>query len=242
MSALDELELDDFFDVLFNTLAERLMFYRIYPCVVAGVLDLKFSGWVDLEVPHLEANDFLSHIRAEVVQSPRSAVYPAEGDRGVLFFVNADPSLPKFLPLAGDTIDTEDLPTQTKHTLIKTGMMGSLFTVDELKGGFKIHSKSPVGTISDPSFMPLGEKVKDNFVFVGEQLGKIWEAIAALNKAVGKHIHGTGSGPSSPALTPDSVSVSTEVTAAKKEQITVKKQIASYGVPGELLSPSNECN
>lgn len=241
-TAEELLDNHDFFEILFKKIMDNLQFYRFYPAEVKLLLDVDMDGWVELEVPHLHANDFLSNIKAEVVMPPRAAIYPAVGDQGMLFFMNADPGLPKFLALSASDIEKDSLPQQTTHTLVKTAMFGSELKVDELKGGFTMQSASPLGMIADPEKMPLGEKIQKNLEFMAEQINDLWDAIGDANKAISAHIHGTGVGPSGPAMPPDSPACMKAVTAAKKAVLMVKKQVATYNIPGQLLSPTNKNN
>jgi hypothetical protein len=228
-------------DNILELVEQRLVYYKTYYCEVALPASIFLNGDVMVKCEVLGAVKPYEWIQAQPLTGIRSAVFPKKGDKGILLFMNADLDSPKFLGLPPESM-IEKLPTQKKHTLIETPVMKSMLSVDELVGGFLIQSKSPLGSISSPEPTVLGEKLKDLWDFQMEMNNTILKLLDTILGYMMTHIHGTGVGPSSPAMPPIPVNVAKDKVKVSAEQVKITAKKSQYAIPGQLLSPSNKMN
>jgi hypothetical protein len=237
---IEDLDLNDFLDELVAMIEDRFKFNKFYYAEVKLNADpIENRGGVFVECVDLNAIDPLSYIRADVIQSPRAGVFPAIGDTGYLFFVNANPDQAKFLPGEGTLF--EATPLQTTHTVVESPTVNTTIQVDELTG-VTIESKSPAGLISSPEPMVLGDKLVSLMNDTMSFLKKIIDNLEISYDIAGNHKHMSPMGPTSPALPPEGV----QAFQKKSEMVPFKAEVqtteANYVVPGQLLSPSNKNN
>lgn len=233
------------FNIFVSNLTEKVMndmrFYKFYYAEVKLAADIEFEGHVMVSCEQLAATKPFEWVRAMPISGGRGYIAPKRGDKGMLFFQNADPLEARFIAFPQFNL-MEKLPTQKKSTLIETPTMKSKIDVDELVGGFTIHSKSPLGSISSPEPTVLGEKLKDLWDFQMEMNNTMLGLINSILGYMMTHIHGTGVGPSSPAMAPTPVNVSKDKVKVSSEQVKITAKRSQYSIPGQLLSPSNKMN
>jgi len=238
----DELDLNQFFSELLVTIDDRLKYNKFYFAEVKLNADpVENRGGVFVECLDLNAINPISYIRADVIQSSRAGVYPAVGDTGYLFFVNANPDQAKFLP--GEGALFEGNPLQTKHILVKSPTVESFLQVDEV-AGFIMESKSPAGAVAAVEPMVLGDKlvkILDNVMTFFETIVGDLDSIYGL---AGSHFHNsTAPGtPTTPTMPPEKVQLFAGKNALEGIKAEIKALKAEYVTPGKLLSPSNKAN
>lgn len=243
---MSEIELADadeeeYIEQLMEAIHEDFHYYKSYHAKVAINLDpLKLSGGVLLEVPEIGAIDALSFIRAEVMQAPRSASWPAIDDTGIVFFVNADCDQARFIPDAPEAM-IEPLPLQKLYTIVETSLSKSSITVDELLGGFTINSLSPIGLISVPEPTVLGDGLAVFVAEIYEEVKLIRDELKKLFDMVGTHTH-IGMIPTSPPLPPVAIEAPLGAIAQSLRKIVLDANEAFLDVPGFLYSTSNLMN
>ena len=233
------------FNILIDNLTQKILYdiryYKFYYSEVKLAADLEFKGHVMVACDQLGATKPFEWIRAMPVSGGRSYIAPKRGDKGMLFFQDADALQARFLAFPQSSF-LDKLPTQKKSTLVETPTMGSKIDVDELVGGFTIHSKSPLGSISSPEPTVLGDKLKDLWDFQMEMNNTILTMLNTILGYMMTHIHGTGVGPSSPAMPPTPVNVAKDKVKVSAEQVKITAKKSQYAIPGQLLSPSNKMN
>lgn len=220
---------------------KSLTYYRTYEVEVMKLEDGDNFGRVAVGSPQLAASTDTSYILAEVVGSARSFMQPAVGDKGLLFFVNANPSEPRFLSTSQKAFML-DAPEQRKFTLASTPRVNSILDVDE-DGGFTLESRSENGKNSITSPSVLGQKLKDLLDYIFDKyLKDIYTRLDEISQQVSQHIHPTGVGPSGAAIapTPTKMSAVSQNSGSQISDLGSKK--AEYAEPGKLLSTTNKNN
>lgn len=238
---MDHRSLTILIDNISAIMDERFRYHKFYYGEVQLAADLFLAGHVMVQCDQLGCTLPYEWLRVQPIGGPRSAIFPKRGDKGLIFFQDADPEWPKFLPLPPKDMVAK-LPIQKKYTLLKTAVMGSSIDVDELIGGFTIESKSPLGMVASVEPTVLGTKLKELWDWQMDFNKVILQLLNSILGHVMEHIHQSPVGPTSPAMPPVVAKIAADKVKVSSEQVKVTAKKAAYMIPGQLLSPSNKMN
>jgi len=235
-------EFDVFLNKLFDTVKEKLKYYRTYTAEVKAVSDMDMKGKIGLECLELLAKTPETYIWALPVGNPRMFGAPKIGDLVTLFFKDADPSEARFLSDAPAEI-VSATSIQDIYTIIECATNGSSLKCDDKSGGFTIESKSQASGNIAVEAMVLGQKLKELIDYILDQYIKdIYIRLEKIDTDIANHLHISPVGQTSPTIAPEMVNRQKDKAeiGAKKSDIASKK--SNYAQPGNLLSKVNKNN